>query len=574
MVSKPISKLGVYSPDEFANIIADKSFIKFIPDAEIHRLSTKEILENYPFHDVTENQFIDLVSRPESTLKIQPLKLERYNINRSRDPLDHWVAESLKLFDRDLYDSMKGYSKIARPSRAYASLLQFSLPIHTSTTINSNLRYKQAYHRALGDLDKLFKDKKFDLLPQNEYLKQIPQNTAAGYPFFGFKKGEVWSLVHRKTIANFNDLCDGKKIPQLPCTLALRGHLSPITENKTRPIWLVPFETIALENIMFRNMYDFIFTDEDFSDLILTGKDTLGRLRDYLAKDSPLSFINLDYSKYDSYRCRFACIDVFNVLKKHINMTKDESNVFYYIRKQFIDSQLLLPNGTVIQKQSGTPSGSLLTAMVNSLMNFVMLKTCFYLLEVDLNIEDLRILGDDASFYYGGGQYRPLYFVQKLTVLLKDLFGIIIKPEKGLIVPPGSPIEHKKFIGYSLVGNQLFRPEEEFFLSVLYPESDVRNVVVSFSRVFSYFMLGGIFHNYYSRWFKSYLGHYWHLLSKEERILNDEVFRMGNLRVIKHVFQIEVDELIKDLDVHKFMNMDFMQLPYFLTLRIPLRSII
>jgi len=554
-------KLGLFTRQEYFDLIKDSKHVSFLPDLAVSK-SVDYITENYPFSDIKLDQFKSIIESPSSSMKRLPQSYNAYNVVRSSDNVDHWVAESLKRFDRSLYDKMYGYTKKTRLGRAYAQLIKFSRPIHTSRNLNSDSKFKTCYQRALNDVKALFKGKKFPTLTIPDFMKQIPQNTGAGFPYQGKKKSEVWSEVHRKSISNYFQLVETGKLEPHPFTLALRGHLSPVNELKTRPIWLSPFEHIVMENVLFRHLYDFVFSDEDMSNLILTGKRTLHRLRNYLSLDTGGWYFNLDYSAWDAWRCRFVGLDLFKIFKEIIDFKPGEERILYFVRKQFLDSKLLLPDGSCYEVSGGTPTGSLLTALFNSLMNFICFKTCVYSLEVEHYVEHLRILGDDLSFYYDG-HIEPKTFLDRLAELLKYLFDLKISPHKCLVVEPWSPIENKKFIGYSLRGNQLYKPEEDFFLSVLYPEHDVKNVIISFSRVFSYYLLGGIFHDKFTSWFRHYMRVYWHILSKENRLVNEQVFKMGNLRVIKHVFQIEVDVFLSNFDVVKFQKIDFLLLPYF-----------
>lgn len=48
----------------------------------------------------------------------------------------------------------------------------------------------------------------------------------------------------------------GYSIYQPPLKVAFRGHLSPIDELKVRPVWIQPFETLLLEGVFARNIYE------------------------------------------------------------------------------------------------------------------------------------------------------------------------------------------------------------------------------------------------------------------------------------------------------------------------------
>jgi len=422
-----------------------------------------------------------------------------------------------------------------------------------------------AYDKALADVKSLFKGNKFALLPLSDMFKQLPLNTSAGAPYYK-QKSDVLPECRRSVTEKFVSLCSGKKIEQLPCLLALRGHLSPLEKIKTRPVLINSFDHIALENLLFRNVYDFVFTDPDMQRLIMTGPHVLSRLRNYLCNSSRNTYCNLDYSAWDTWRCRFAGRDLFKILEEVLDLDSSTRHVFRFVEKQFLDTIISLPDGTSYQKKSGTCTGSLMTALFNSLLNFVCLRTCFYSMEVDHCIENLRILGDDVAFQCSVGDVTA--FMSGLASNLKRFFGLDLNPDKCLVVPRGAPIESRKFIGYTIRNDQLYRLEIEFFRYVLYVERPVEDFNTSFSRVVSYLLLGGISHQHFCRFVETFIGHYRHLFSDQSDLLDPSVFRLGNLRVIKHVFQMEVDILLSDgLTLDSFRSWDFISLPYKFTLQ-------
>jgi hypothetical protein len=418
--------------EKFYNLIKDRSYIKTLSDEEFKGQTIDQISENYPWHDLSIDQLKSLLNQPTSTFKQIPFPKTPYNVIQNKDPLDHWVATSMKEWCRETYDSAKGYNKLARLGRAFPFLAKFSKPIMSRKNILSSPRYQWAYQSALSKFKHLMRHCQVETLTISDMMKQIPGNTGAGYPYFGKKKSEVWSEVHQKSIKTYFKLVKEKYSDYHPCILALRGHLSPLEQNKTRSIWIVPFETIVMENVIFRNVYDYVY--EHLADVILTGKKTLSRLRQYLNSNQDKDFINLDYSGWDAYRSRFVVIDIFNIFKDCIKFKSygsgSEVSIFYFVRKAFLNSKMLLPDGSCFMKQCGTPSGSLLTALINSSKNFVCLTTVLIALDYERCINDLRVLGDDASFYSGITWLSASDVLKNIAELLKFLFDLVLKPEK------------------------------------------------------------------------------------------------------------------------------------------------
>jgi hypothetical protein len=550
--------------DSFYDTARTKSFINHLPDAAIQQ-GIPEVLESYPWHFVNLDQFKALIRQSKkSSLRLLSDDYARYGVPFDADPLDQYVAASMKRWNRDLYDSLKGYTKLPYVGRAYHQLLKYAKPLKTSVDIHSDERTARCYYQALDDVRQLFKGRKFSTLPLNDMMQQIPMNTAAGMPYRS-KKQDAAEECFSRTVRNYNDLISGRKIQQQPCMLALRGHLSPIDQIKTRPVWINSFDHLTLENMMFRKIYDFAFNDADFQELLLTGPNTISRLRNYLHTPSNLAFVNLDFSAWDTWPCRFAGRDLFKIFEEVVDFKDGERQVFKFVEKQFLESTMVLPDGSCIRKSSGTCTGSLLTALFNSLLNYLVLRTSLRVMDVHLCVQKMKILGDDASFFCAADGITRL--VETLSTTLFNLFGLTLNPQKCVIAGPFAPVEDRVFIGYSLRGNQLYRDERKFFMSVLYTEHAVKDLRTSFSRVVSYLLLGGIFHSDFCGFVQQYLGHFERHLSSESNLLDENVFRVGNLRVFTHVFQMSLEEIIgTGLTLESFRNFDFMSLPYSFTL--------
>ena len=549
--------------DEFYASVRRKEHVRLLPSEAVSE-GVDSILENYAEHFVSIEQFRALVRSAGQTRNLRPLsrKYAKYGIQYGSDPLDQFVAASMKRFDRQLYDSLKGKTKVPHLGRALSTLLKYCRERHTSETLRSNPLWSRCYDEALSECKSLFGGKKFQTLQLVDMFKQLPLDTTAGEPY-RCKKSECLNECRKATIENYLKLTAGKKIEQRPCLLALRGHLSPLENIKTRPVWVNSFDNITLENILFRNVYDFVFSDALMQNTILTGPNVLSRLRNYLVSDMRNSFVNLDFSAWDTWPCRFAGRDLFAILRSVLDLKPGEDGVFSYVMKEFLDSILVLPDGSAVQKSSGTCTGSLLTSLFNSLMNWIVLRTVFKIIEVDYAVSHLMVLGDDAAFFVGVPHVER--FVEEMSYLLAKLFGMKLNPSKCLVAGPDSAVEDRHFIGYTIRNDQLWRPEKNFFEYLLYVERPVDDVRTSFSRVVAYLLLGGISHTRFCQFVEQYMGHYRHVLTGD--VLKGEVFRFGNLRVIKHVFQMEIDELIgAGFTVETLRSWDFETLPYRFTL--------
>jgi hypothetical protein len=307
---------------------------------------------------------------------------KKYNLYQNHDPLDHFVATAMKNWNYDIYDQLRGFNKLARPERMFYTLLKYCRRINTKTKAFTNPKKRLAYKYALDDLYNLFAPAgSFTPLPYDDMLKNLPLNTSAGYEYMGKKKGQVKEQALRTARQRRQYLRYGYW-DLVPYKFAMRGHLSPQDANKSRPVWVTPYTTMILENYMFRNIYDFMFKDERCKNLILTGKQTISRLRTYLASDEDCWFVNTDFSSWDSFRSRFVLEDILHVIKRLYNFDDDvDSDLYERLVDDYCGGTVALPNGYILQRAGGIPTGTLLSLLMNSMANYVVQGTIKYLME-------------------------------------------------------------------------------------------------------------------------------------------------------------------------------------------------
>lgn len=484
-----------------------------------------------------------------------------YQIHSNFHHLDEFVKEALYDYDEELYESLKGYTKTPDIQRGYHSLLKYCGPPRFKDQIKSP-ELLQHYERGLEEMR--YKFQYCSTLPLPIVMTKIPLNTSAGYSFPGKKKFEVLDQARKKVEGMIHTWKQGGQVDQIPSKMALRGHLSPVKENKTRVVWVSPIENIILENMLFRGFTHQVYKNSQWRNLILSGDNVMSRLTDYLATGAEDSYCNLDISGWDSMRCRFILKDIFyRVLKP--NMQLDEpwkEACFEYLVEAFIRTHLILPDGTVISKTTGVPSGSFLTLLINSLA--VSLVFTSILKSINAHYRDEKVLGDDFSFkhrYLADPELQSL--VKKIADIAFDNFSLVVKPEKVIAT---NDLFQRKFIGYVVRSGRLHREDRDWFLSALYPESPVKTLSISFTRVYAYLLIGGInserFRKFYN-WFLN--GYYDSLKLYDQDLFRQDVMRNSNLRVFKHVFHIDL-ETFSNFTLDSFLNIKSYKIPFFLTL--------
>lgn len=84
--------------------------------------------------------------------------------------------------------------------------------------------------------------------------------------------------------------------------------------------------------------------------------------------------------------------------------------------------------------------------------------------------------------------YRRKFNVKRIISDAKKYFNLTLHPEKVKIVKSQ---KEATFLGYQFNGMRLIRPTKEWFERLLYPEKHVKNLPMSASRMYAFYLLGG-----------------------------------------------------------------------------------
>jgi hypothetical protein len=296
----------------------------------------------------------------------------------------------------------------------------------------------------------------------------------------------------------------------------------------------------------------------------MTGHKTIERLNFYLDADQDKTFTNTDIKGWDSLRVRFLLKDLFSkVLKPHVQLDEPwKERAFDYIVEAFIFTLLCLPDGTIVKKLGGVPSGSFLTLLINSLGVWLVMTTSLKYNSQDH--QNPRVLGDDFCFlsrHMDDDQFDS--FVSLLSHTVHSFYGLVVSPTKVVIT---NNREDRKFIGYQVKQGKLFREDFDLFCGMLYPESPVKDLRTSFTRVFAFMIIGGFGSEKVVSFYQFYLSGYYRELQKlGSELFNTDAMRAGNLRVFKHVFKVDVDEF-EDFSIDTFRSLFLSKAKYFLSL--------
>jgi hypothetical protein len=487
---------------------------------------------------------------------------------------DPFHRKAIKQFDRPLYESLRGYSKRASLDVAVESLLGYSCEHKTFASISSDPRALSAYKHAVRlTRAKFIPHQPLVRLSLANATDRIPKNTSAGFSFPGKKKGEVIQDIFDVASYMQHFIQKDRFVYVPPCKLALRGHLHDLEKPKTRAVWVYPAEVICLEAKWSIPYGAWITTQND---LMFNGRDALHRVVEHVNKFAGPHYrkLILDWSKFDQSVPQFIIEDVFRILQDsfddryvdHDDYTifqgevgaRQSRNLWRFLETYFTRTKLMLPDGTVIRKMHGVPSGSGFTAIVDTIANHLMCHFLLHILDMPVPIYE-HYLGDDAELIFhsfAAVEHRDLAKVSDAA----DVFlGMTLHPEKVTIT---DKVEDHKVIGYNVARQCLTRrdesgdPDREWFKLLLYAESDVQDLATAGSRLYAYYLLGGSGSVKFSRYYKYFIGVYPILIDYELP------FTSGAQRSVRAITQVMGSELFH---FKKLNTIDPFREPWLLT---------
>jgi len=486
-----------------------------------------------------------------------------YSLNQPhniyRDP---FIKDALKEYDPRIYYSSKDKNKTPRPGRMFFSLLQYNFPTLKKPSVQREKYFYKCLNQAKKFVFSNFDN--VDPLTSEQAFEKLPKSTSAGWlanKFFGHavKKGDMMDQIVSEYYNMFHRIEENKIVNDYTI-FAMRGHLSYRYKIKTRPVWLVSATTIISETKYYSPFYEQLNNKKFFRDRVITGKGSMKRLREFLLFHEDYELINTDISGWDSFRAAWFHEDIIRSLGKKINFRNStERKEYNFIIDQAIRTKVLLPDGSVFRKRAGIISGTMGTLLFNTLLNMILTYTVLCMMKVidfeyGMNqIHKENWLGDDFAFYRN--PLFPFDFDRFRKLILK-YFALVINKDKTVFA---SKVDERKYLGYQLKGGLLYRDENELFQAVLYSERYIirmdETLPISFSRIFSYLLLGGINNNNFTRFFYYFLGKYKNILDRVEFIYNpgnDNVFKL-----IKDIWNINISKF--SIDVFRNMNLELLK---------------
>jgi hypothetical protein len=279
-----------------------------------------------------------------------------------------------------------------------------------------------------------------------------------------------------------------------------------------------------------------------------------------------MTFINTDISGWDRMRAIFLMRASFKIFRQFMDFDSKDLKVVKWLENYMVKTPIMLPDGNLFRKLGGIPSGTFLTLLINSTCNYIAQHTILNYLSVPYY--DLSVLGDDCAFFISDSTWWNTYFSQICSLNMK-IFCLRMNEEKSIAT---NRLKERKFIGYQFNGLELVRSDKEFFLAALYPESDVKNVAISFSRLFSYLCIGGINSYKFRSFFEFFCTCYQDSLRLFKReLFKEKVFRFGSLRIFKDILNFNLDDII-NLDFDGFLELDWYSVRWMFSLNVSIKK--
>nr|CAY25801.2 RNA-dependent RNA polymerase [Aspergillus fumigatus partitivirus 1] len=425
-----------------------------------------------------------------------------YSTYSSASNTDPWVRESLKIFDRDQYEAIRGFTR--RPQGTpgmYESLKKFSTE-ERSTFWSLSPQQRTSMRRAIGKAKRAFKlPYKREPLDWHEVGQFLRRDTSAGATFMGQKKGDVMEQIyHEARWLGHRMKQDGigpfqpHKMRFPPCLAGQRGGMSERDDPKTRLVWIYPAEMLVVEGFYAPLMYRDFMNDPNTP--MLNGKSAQRLYTEWTCNlREGETLYGIDFSAFDARVPAWLIKAAFAILRQNVDFStfrgkpvnkRDAQkwrNVWDAMVWYFINTPILMPDGRMFRKFRGVPSGSWWTQMIYSVVNYIMIE---YLADCQrVEIRNLRVLGDDSAFR-SGDQFD-------LDVAKGDA-----EPTQMLVNTDKSgkskdPADFK-LLGTTYRCGRVHRPTDEWFKLALYPESSVFSLGLSFTRLIGLW-LGGAMHD-------------------------------------------------------------------------------
>lgn len=297
---------------------------------------------------------------------------------------------------------------------------------------HSSFRWNRNYQQALEELRNLlnFKIKPLKLMNDDDIINCLPKrDTHSGFQAIltgNRTKGENLEDIFKRydearrlaieegtfnkpQLIGFRTQCSGE--------LTDSGEMTNTCKHKLRVVIMMDMFNIINERCFQKPLQQELV----HLDFIGGGKndDSLRLLFNHW-RGMYSKFISIDYSSFDQTISSWLVEDVFRILKGCFILTQDESKLYDVMVHDFIHKDIILAEG-VAKVHKCVPSGSMFTQIMDSLVNWVAIRTYFISKERWCK---MNIMGDDNIIFCG-----PDILLEDMGSYIMKNFGLIIKTD-------------------------------------------------------------------------------------------------------------------------------------------------
>lgn len=294
-----------------------------------------------------------------------------------------------------------------------------------------------------------------NLIPSN-HIDEVEYNatSSAGFGYLGKKSDNYLTARRRASSAlyHFQRFKDDYRFT--PDMAFARCQLSTLIKPKIRHVWGRAFHNILIEGLLVQNLLKKVLLTET---PLYIGRNIFKRMPFDIRKLFllPTFAYCLDFSSFDAKVNNVLVEYAFNIIQKLLNFQSAwEYNIFLYVKELFMKVPLVMPTGDLYLVTTGIPSGSLLTQLIGSIINLILMRA-FQIKFFDAGVPT-AIMGDDSIF------------VSPISIDINDIvsffahYGMTLNQDKSVIT---SSISEVYFLGHNFYGSRITKEE---FITLVY----------------------------------------------------------------------------------------------------------
>jgi hypothetical protein len=228
------------------------------------------------------------------------------------------------------------------------------------------------------------------------------------------------SEIQEETIALAAEILE-KEECSIPCVLGWRGQFSGFWISKQRILWLFPHCISLIEKTFFDVLLPLFQSKSEFCMLLSHEAATVVITRLLILADkNGTRCIGIDFKGFDASIQRLLINIVFQAIANWFQ--KNQYTKVMFLCDYFATCSILTPRGIYTGRNGSVPSGSGLTNLVDSLVQYLLFHYVTYGLDPDPDA-GCTLMGDDGVWYH-----RELT-LDRVVRKVKEL-GIICNPDK------------------------------------------------------------------------------------------------------------------------------------------------